>query len=163
MSEPDNQNDEVKVITPPNKIKEKVGDGGIDPQNIKKAEETMSESTETFAEAAQEDLAIIAKAIESVSKGEMKAAQAIREINAAAFELKSNAGMFNYTLVTDISTSLFQLTDMLEDINDESLNVLQLHYQSIRAAMASGGKADSPENGKALIKGLMAASGKVLE
>lgn len=160
---PNNQNDEVKVTTPPNTIKEKVGSGGIPGENIKKAEETFVESSQDFAEAAQEDLNVIVEAISGGKSGEKTGAQVIREVNAASFELKSNAGMFDCPLVADISTSLFQLTDMLEDISEAALDVINLHYQSIRAAMAMGGKAENPEDAKALIKGLMGASSKVLQ
>lgn len=158
-----NDNDKVEITTPPNDIKSKLGEGGIPSDGIKKAEKTLSESAAKFMDVAKEDLDIIADAIAQGKSGDKPGKQVIREINASAFELKSNAGMFDYPLVTDIATSLFQLTDMLEEVNEAVFDVLNLHYQSIRAAIAMGGKAENPEDTKALIKGLMAASSKILQ
>ena len=158
-----NENDEVKVVTPPNTVKEKIGAGGFDPDNVKKAEKTMAEEKPNFEDVAESDIKIIEEAIREGKAGHKKPEQVIREVNAAAFELKANGGMYDYPLVTDVATSLFQLTDMAEDVDESVFEVLTLHYQAIRAAMALRGKADKPEDAKALIKGLMAASNKVIK
>ncbi len=159
---PTNQNDAVKIVTPENTLKEKLGEGGIPSEKIAKAEKTMADSSEKFIDIARGDMTVIAEAITAAKADNKKVEQIIREINAASFELKSNAGMFDYPVVADVATSLYQLTDMLDDLNTEVIKVLELHYQTLQATIKLGGKLDDTDQTKELIKGLMKASSQVL-
>jgi len=127
MSVASNQNEEVRVFMPRNELKSKVGDGGVDINNIRKAEKRMEETTDIFPALAKGEMTRIGRAIENARKGR-DLAQAHKDIQSAAFELKSNGGMFHFLLVSDAGKSLFDFCDAIETIDGEALRVIELHY-----------------------------------
>lgn len=127
MSTASNQNEEVRVFMPRNELKSKVGDGGVDINNIRKAEQRMEETTDIFPDLAGIEMNRIGTAIDNIRKGR-DLDQSKKNIQSAAFELKSNGGMFHFLMVSDVGKSLFDFCDALEGVESEALRVIELHY-----------------------------------
>lgn len=137
-----NQNEEVKVFMPKNQLKEKAGDGGIDVGRVKVAEKRMKEKSDSFPEIAEKDFKQIKAGLDMAYKKE-NTAHAKDLVQSAAFELKSNGGMFDYHIISDLAKSLFDFCDAIEKLDGKALQVVQLHVDALRILMKTHGKTAS--------------------
>jgi hypothetical protein len=142
MQQAINQNEEVKVFMPRNQLKEKAGSGGVDVSRVKVAEKRLKESSDTFPHISAKDFDQIEKGLDMAYEGK-NIVQAKELVQSAASELKSNGGMFEYHIISDIAKSLFDFCDAIEGLEGRALTVVQLHVDALRVLMVSNGKTAS--------------------
>lgn len=148
-----------RFIKPPNKLKLKVGAGGLDEKLLDKAQEVIRKNAIDFKPIGAPLLADLMGAINALNQANMGAERikAQDELANAIMQLKANGGMFRYQLISEIAALALHFLESAPDINADAMRVIDVHAQTIRVIMANGLKGDGGQEGYALVKELEGA------
>lgn len=150
----------AELISPPNRLKEKVGSGGIDETVLMKAQELLERNTINFEPIANMLLDLLVEAIADAKSGTTKGEEAIEAMIYPAMQMKAQGSMFHYPLISDISHILVNFLETVEDMDRDVLDIVVAHKMSIKAVLASHLKGDGGKTGKELREALMEACGR---
>ena len=149
----------AEIIRPPNKIKEAVGNGGLDAQVVRKAQTALeiNASAIDFRPQAREMIEHLQHAYNAASSGAATGVDAIEAMIHPAMQLKAQGGMFKYTLLTDVCNILVNFLETAEKIDRNSLAIVHVHLMTIRAIISRSMVGDGGVVGKELRDALMDA------
>lgn len=147
----------VKFIQLPNRLKQKVGSGGIDPRLIQKAQKFIDGAKTDFKPFAQEFLNQIANAIKDHREGKTDQKQGLEAIVVPVMELKANGAMFNYYLITDISRGLLYFLECLEKLDEDSFAIVEVHTTALQTILKNEVRGNTGKEGIMLLEELQNA------
>lgn len=150
---------EAEIIRPPNKIKEAVGNGGLDAHVVRKAQTALeiNASAIDFRPQAREIIDNLQNAYHAAQNGTKSGTDAIEAMIHPAMQLKAQGGMFKYPLLTDICNILVNFLETAEKVDPNSLAVVHVHLLTIRAIINRSMSGDGGVVGKELRDALMDA------
>ena len=152
----DTGNRKVRFIKPPNKLKAKVGSGGIEPALLEKAQEYISNNNVDFIPIAKEQLDKIAKAKSDLQQNNNHKTR--EELVAYMMQLKASGGMFRYQLVSEIADSCLHFMENIEDFNKDAFSVINAHENTLKIIINNKLMGDGGKEGFALVKELQKAN-----
>ncbi len=141
-----------KFINPPNKLKAKMGTGGIDLKLLEKAQLFIADNPIDFEPYADEFLKNIQAGLKKLAKTRSEKDKDI--LAGQIMQIKANGGMFRYQLVSDIGNIALNFIDSLHEVNDDALNVLEAHEKTIQIIIANKLSGDGGMEGAALVREL---------
>lgn len=142
----------ARFISPPNKIKQKVGSGGINEALIERAQYHIETAEVEYAPEAEKHLSAISDMIAAFkNKPEPPSPE---QMIIPVMQLKGSGGMFQYQLVSDVADIALNFLEGLTRLNDASLDVIQAHLHTIRIIMTHKLRGDGGKEGFSLIKEL---------
>lgn len=147
----------AELLTPPNRLKEKVGSGGLDENVIHKAQALLENNTVDFRPIASMLVEILSEAITDAKNGNIKGEVAIEAMIYPAMQLKAQGSMFHYPLITEISNILVNFLETVTVMDKDVLDIVFHHKMSINAVLSSQIKGDGGKVGKELRDALMDA------
>jgi hypothetical protein len=147
----------AELIMPPNRLKEKVGHGGIDETVLMKAQELMENNSIEFQPIAAMLIDVLSEAISDAKAGHISGEEAIEEMLYPAMQLKAQGTMFHYPLVSDISNTLVSFLETVGNTDKDVLDVVLAHKMSINAVLSSQIKGDGGKVGRELREALLGA------
>lgn len=145
---------EVRFIMPLNKLKQKVGKGGIDKRLLEKAQLSIENAEFDFVPYANQFLKELSEHTKNMKKSNDNFKKNMEKIIQPIMQLKANGGMFKYQLVSDVADIALQFLEAVEDIDDDVLEVLKAHENTIRVILTHNLKGDGGREGYALVKEL---------
>ncbi|MCK6418671.1 MAG: hypothetical protein L6Q57_07030 [Alphaproteobacteria bacterium] len=146
-----------RFIKPPNVLKQKVGTGGIDEKTLDKSQHYMDTVDLDFTPYAHQFLETMKVQIDRATQNADNF-DAMRELLAApVMQLKANGGMFAYPLVSNVADIALQFLDNIVDINEDAVDVLRAHYNTIQIIMNNKLKGTGGKEGDALVSELQKA------
>lgn len=140
----------AELIMPPNKLKEKVGNGGLDAKIISRAQDLIESNTEDFRPIAATLIDMLETELIKTQSGQLKGEAAIEAIIYPAMQLKAQGAMFKYPLITDISGTLVGFLEVIRDCNKDALDIVIAHKMAIKAVLRAQIKGDGGAQGTAL-------------
>lgn len=145
-----------RFIKPPNRLKTKVGGGGIDERLLDKAQNFIKEVEVDFRPTAEELLADIKAAIKAYDSAKSdEERQALKEkIASTIMQIKANGGMFGYQLMGEIAALGLYFLDNIEGFNHDALQVIDVHSKTLQIIIANKLKGNGGKEGYALVKEL---------
>lgn len=164
MAQESQGNGQYQLITPPNLLKAKVGKGGvggIDPELIKNAESVIDTMGVEFAGSVELETARIMKLAMDYEAEPGKAAKIQKKIVRVAHDLRGQGATYGYSIVSDISESLFRYANGLSSAADMNAGVLRAHADAMRAVVKNGVKGDGGPVGIDLVKSLEALASRM--
>lgn len=146
-------------ITPPNKLKEKVGSGGLTEAILDSAQSLLEKHTENFRPLAdlylQKLAAAIAKAKQtSPDDGEEAEETAIQVMIEPAMQLKANGGMFKFPLITEVSDILIHFLEVIDRPDTEAIEIAEAFYTTMRLIVRSEIRQNNSSESHALTQAL---------
>lgn len=147
----------AELITPPNRIKEKVGSGGIDEVVMQKAQDLVENNSVDFKPIATMLVDLLNEGIQEIRTGVIKDEEAIESLIYPAMQLKAQGGMFHYPLITEICNILVNFLETVEEADKDVLDIVIAHKMAINVVLGSEIKQDGGDQGKALRDALMEA------
>lgn len=155
----------AEFITPPNLIKAKVGYGGLSDQVLERAQKLLEEHTEDFAPLAQIYLDKMKDGIQDArSRGvSTNDEEQISLILFPCVQLKANGAMFHYALVTRLADRFVQFMEVVEQLDNETLDIADAFHSTIKIVVASQIKGDGGQRGEDLVEELNAACMRYFE
>jgi hypothetical protein len=144
----------AELISPPNRLKEKVGSGGIDETVILKAQALLEDNTVDFRPIATLLVDILEDALRDTKAGILKGEAAIESMIYPAMQLKAQGSMFHYPLITEISDILVDFLETVPRADDDVMDVVSGHRMAIKVVIASDIRGDGGIQGKELKEAL---------
>ena len=149
----------AEFIKPPNVLQKKVGHGGLDNDILMKAQKLLEEHSDEFAPLADLYLDNLMGAIEEAKHaGPTDDAETlITGMLYSAVQLKANAGMFHYVLVSQIADRLVQFLEVIEAPDIESIEIVLAFHATMNAVIKGNIRNDGGQHGKSLLEALHTA------
>lgn len=142
----------ARFINPPNKIKAKVGSGGISTVLVERAQFYIETIDIDFEPEAEKHLKTIEDIISTLKQ--KPGPHPVTPMIAPVMQLKASGGMFRYQLVSDVADIALNFLEGIKGLNNASLDVVQAHLHTIRIILSHKLKGDGGKEGFALIKEL---------
>jgi len=152
--------EDAEFITPPNKIKKKVGSGGIPEVLLQRAQEAIDDNYDVdFLPYATKYLESIDEALLKIGKAKTQAdlKPIKKEISESIMHLKANGGMFGYHLISMVSDVALNFADTEKNINADFIQIITAHNNSIRIILENKIKGSGGMAGDELINELRQA------
>jgi hypothetical protein len=126
----------AEMVTPPNRLKEKAGNGGFDEKAVVKAQDQIQNNTVDFKPIATALVAQLDKAVAEARSGAAKGDAALRGIMTPAMQLKAQGAMFHYPLISEISNILVNFLETVTSLDEDALEIITAHRTSINAVLS---------------------------
>ena len=147
----------AEIVVPPNRLKSKVGSGGIDDSVLVKAQELLENNTIAFKPIAQMLVDILHEAIADAKSGTLKGEDAIQAMLSPAMQLKAQGGMFHYPLISQIGDILVNFLETVPDVDKDVIDIVVHHKFALNAVLGSQIKGDGGKLGRELREALLDA------
>lgn len=146
----------AEFIKPPNRLKEKVGSGGLSEDILNKAQALLENNTVDFLPLAEIYLSNLMNGIELAKNYHPSndLEEYIAHMLYPGMQLKANGGMFQYPLVTHIADKLIQFLEVLESVDIEAIEIILAFHTTIRAVVLGKIKGDGGHHGEELMGAL---------
>ena len=133
----------------------KVGAGGIPETLIEQAQTVMRTFKTDFKPTAKRLLNELTIAIDTTLK-QIKNNEHFEKdtIIFPIMQLKANSGMFQYELLTDVSDICLQFMEAIDDLNEDSMQIIKAHENTIDIIIKSDLKGDGGKEGYILVQEL---------
>ena len=154
----------VKVITPPNTIKMKVKEGGpgaVDLAAIERAEAVIANLADSYLEWVEEDLVKIRKAYENIQNNMDNPGGDIDKVFQIAHDMKGQGGSFNYDLMTILGNDLCRFVEGKTTISKTDLKVIELYIDTMKVVITKRMSGDGGPEGQKVLAGLAAVVRKI--
>ncbi len=149
---------EASFIKPPNILKAKIGTGGLDERVLDRAQRLLEEHAVDFKPLADMYLQRMQNGIDTAHKKLQDNTETdeedIAQILFPCVQLKSNGGMFHYPLVTRIADRFIQFAEVIETLDDETLEISKAFHSTIKIVVNSKIKGDGGAQGQDLVSEL---------
>lgn len=109
----------------------------ITPEVIKRLEEVVHKSRDTFTEDIAKRLVAMRGQVAEVAAGAADHAEAIAAVYESSLEIKGAGGTIGYDLLTMIGKSLNDLVTGLEQFDRRQIEVIGLHIDALYAVLAN--------------------------
>ena len=149
----DEQQD-VKFITPPNRLKSKVGSGGLPKEMIEKGQHVIKTTRMDLLPYARKYLTAIEQELEKIVETPTNFVELKEGVVEPMMKIKGNCGMFHYVLLSDIAGIAMNFLETLEEWNEDAHQVMVAHIKTIKTIIASDMKGTGGSAGYALAQEL---------
>lgn len=143
--------EQVKIIKATSQLQRKAGIGEVDAVRVEKAEKVIQDNTEDFSSIATafldrlEDAVTRARTDHGVNAIEMPAK--IAAMTQPVMELKANARMFKYDLVTALANVMLGFLENIRDLDLNAVEIVAAHHSTLKVIIAKQMKGDGGPNG----------------
>lgn len=142
----------AEFITPPNRLKAKVGFGGLSESILEKAQDLLESQARDFEPLADLYLGQLLDGINGVynKKFSDDPEDLITHMLFPAMQLKSNGGMFGYPLVTEIGDMLVHFLEVVDEADSECLEIVSAFHKTLHVIVKGKINTDGGTQGGAL-------------
>ncbi len=147
----------AELINVPNILKAKVGSGGLNDKILDRAQDLLESHSEDFVPLAEIYLSRMKEAINSAKSSTINAdnlEEMITDILVPCVQLKANGSMFNYPLVTRIAGKFAQFMEVVDTLDNQTLDIANAFHATIKIVVAGKIKGDGGKQGDALLNEL---------
>ena len=147
----------AELLIPPNRLKAKIGSGGIDENVLVKAQELLESNTVDFKPIALMLVDVLHETISDAKAGTVTGEKAIEAMLFPAMHLKAQGGMFHYPLISEIANILVNFLETVIFVDKDVLDIVVAHKMSMNAVIGSQIKGDGGKVGRELRDALLDA------
>jgi hypothetical protein len=147
----------AEIVIPPNKLKTKIGSGGLDDTVLAKAQELLENNTIDFKPIALMLVDVLHESIADAKSGAKKGEEAIQAMLYPAMQLKAQGSMFHYPLISQIGDILVNFLETVPDVDKDVMDIVVHHKFAINAVLGSQIKGDGGKLGRELRDALLDA------
>ena len=148
---------QAETVNPPNPLeKAKNGDGpvSLDPNVLKRAEESVEKLAEDYSSFAQADVDGIKAAIARAEQNPAERSVALADIYTRALDLKGQGGGFGYNKITSIGDLLTKFLEGKEDLSSREFEIVHAHVDAMQAVLREEMKGGGDKIGVQIVDGL---------
>lgn len=147
---------EAKLITAPNKLKEKVGSGGLPPHVLEQASRAVEEFCRNvdFSAETREVMTAIKAHMQEAEGDPANCAKPLGHIFDIAHELRGQAATFEFPMVTRIASSLCRFTTERDKLSRIELDITRVHVDAMLRVIKDNVRGNSDRLAQQIIAGL---------
>jgi hypothetical protein len=158
MSDSGHNNGAYQLITPPNLLKAKVGNGdgrkGIDAEAIRQASEAIQSMADEFEERCTLEIAMLMKLSHDLDSDPSRAAKIASKVARVGHELSGQGATFGFEMITQVGASMCRYVKGLGSPDHLNGDVLRAHADAMRAVIKNHVKGDGGTVGAELVESL---------
>lgn len=126
----------VTVIKATRDLQKKVGNGPLDASTLLRAHDALSTGVKTdFVPIALGFLDHLELGIERAANPSLPMAERLQGMTRPVMELKANARMFHYDLVTVLANIMLGFLEFVMNVDDTVLDIVRAHHRTLRAIL----------------------------
>lgn len=148
----------ARVIAANKLLQAKAGRGKIKDEEVKACQVALEESTSDFQPVAMEFLNKLEKALqEAADSDESSLGEHKDKIFKPVFDLKANAKMFKYDLVTIMTNIMVNFLERIDVMDKDAVEIVRAHHKTLTLIVLKKMSGTGGDSGKALAKELQGA------
>jgi hypothetical protein len=147
----------VQVIKASRALQRRVGTGPVDSMTLQRAHDVMTTSTTDFAVVGRGFLDHLELALMRCQSENMDHAEQIQGLTRPVMDLKANAGMFRYTLVTMLANIMLGFLEAITVLDKDAVEIVAAHHRTLRMIIDKRMSGDGGASGPILIRELQDA------
>ncbi len=147
----------VKIVTPPNTLKLKVREGGpgaVDMAAIERAEAVIADLADSYLEWVEEDLVKIRAAYDELCTNKNDPAKYVEAVFQIGHDMKGQGGSFNYNLMTILGNDLCRFIEGKTEVTKTDLDVIALYIDTMKIVITKRMSGDGGPEGQKVLAGL---------
>ena len=147
----------VEIITPPDKLKDKVKSGvpgGVNEKVLERAERVVASMGGDFVQWAEKDLKSLQQAFNGLKAGTADKKETLHTIFQISHDIKGQGGSFDYGLLTAIGDSLCGFIEERDRAGAAEIEAIKLHVEALKLVLTNRLKGDGGDTGAKLLEGL---------
>ena len=144
----------VNFITPPNKLKAKVGEGGIPAYVLKQCQSYLESNPVDFTPYGHRYLGQLKEVRLRAGRGNAAAESIHTDIVNIVMQLKSNGSMFHYQLVSMISDVMLRFLENAQALDQDFLDIFTVYITVLENVLNKKLKGNGGPEGYALTQEL---------
>ena len=153
----------AKFHNPPNKLREKVGYGGLEPTRLERAEAFIEENELDFTPYAESLIKRLDAIIKDLKSGDISHEEGRGALIRSIMEIKANGGMFKFMLLSEIADVILNFLENIEETNDDAMNIIDAHQNTVKVIVGNQLTGSGGREGKAISMELYAACNRYYE
>ena len=146
--------DTPKIYKADKELQNRIGKGKIDMKTLKKAQETIDDASEDFEPLAMSFLSRLKEGIDAAKKGGGSNDELIKGMTSPVMELKANAKMFKYELVSALANIMLGFLETIHTLDKDAVEIVAAHHQTLQLIIMKKMKGDGGQHGQLLQKEL---------
>lgn len=150
-------NPEVQVIKASYDLQRRVGSGPLDGKIVKRCEDVIQRNNEDFAPIAHGFLDQLEDGIDQAKDVNVPMLKRLEGMTRPVMELKANAKMFRYDLVTLLANVMLAFLESVSTLDDEAVEIVAAHHLTLGAIIDRRMMGDGGPSGLLLIQELREA------
>ncbi len=151
-----------KKIPAPKILQEKTGIGKLNPEIIKRSQRVLDENKIDFVPIAKHFLEQLSYEIEKARKEENPGRRTLENIIGPVMQIKANAYIFKYSLISDLATIMLNFLENLNMIDEYILQIIDANQRTLIHIIDNEMKGDTGSVGEALKKELEGACSRYM-
>lgn len=144
------QTPKVTIYKAPIDLQLKAGTGEVDAVKIEKAEQALEANAEDFQPIALGFLDRLAEGVKNARGQELSMTEKIAGMTRPVMELKANARMFKYDLVTDLANIMLGFLETIKVLDHDAIEIVSAHQTTLQAIVIKKMKGDGGGTGEML-------------
>ena len=146
----DSENTRPVIHKADQSLQNRIGKGPIDETALKKAQQVIEEASEDFEPLAMTFLSKLKTGIEAAQKGAGSNEELIKGMTSPVMELKANAKMFQYDLVSALANIMLGFLETISKLDKDAIDIVAAHHQTLNLIIIKKMKGAGGEHGKLL-------------
>ena len=144
----------ARIIKASNKLQMKAGTGEIDTIKIARAELILQNNSENFSQMGLQFLSRLEAGIERARNLDRLSQEKIEGLVRPVMELKANAKMFKFDLVTELANIMLGFLENLKTVDYDAIEIVSAHHRTLHAIFFDGMRGPGGERGRHLCREL---------
>jgi hypothetical protein len=150
----------VQIIKASRALQRRVGTGEIEANAVYQAEQALKNPTIDFSPIGKGFLEHFELAILHAQDESVAAPKRIEVLTRPVMDLKANARMFGYDLVTQLTNIMLGLLEITPQINNDLLDIMRAHHRSLSIMIDRKMTGDGGQVGTQLVRELRESCGR---
>ncbi|MEO0391783.1 MAG: hypothetical protein AAF213_00895 [Pseudomonadota bacterium] len=149
--------DDVQIIKPSTRLRDKVGAGGnaqFNAKAIERTEKAVAAKGKDYTAKVRKDVEDLRQMVRTAAEGGDATAEQMKKIAMVAREIKGQAATFNFPLLTKFGDGLFNFTDNMTELTPKRVAVIEAHVDAMAVVLAQNMHGDGGAIGNKLVRGL---------
>ena len=137
--------DNVRVFKASYDLQSKVGKGPLDEDTVRRCQAVLDREASGFEDLAGDILDRLELAIEKARLGKHNENDLIEAMTQPVMELKANARMFKYGLVSSLANIMLGFLESIEKLDKDAIEIVSAHQKTLHAIISREMKGDGGE------------------
>lgn len=148
----------ARIIKTENKLQQKVGSGDVAKERIEATEKAIENTDVDFEPMAMEFLSVLTESVEQAKNAkEEDGARALQNMVKPVMDLKANAKMFGYPLVTELANVMLSFLDNIKKLDVDVIEIVDAHRKTLNLIVKGKMSGPAGEKGALLVQELKGA------